>query len=51
MDIKREINNNELLDKMIEEYKENNTINKYSNILINEESSVSSSEEEDLNGD
>ena len=51
MDIKREVNNNELLDKMIEEYKENNTINKYTNILINEEDSVSSSEDEDINED
>jgi hypothetical protein len=51
MDIKREVNNNELLDRMIEEYKENNTVNKYTNLLINEESSVSSSEEEEGNED
>ena len=43
LDIKREINNNELIDKMIEEYKEN------SSLLINENSSEDNSDEEELN--
>jgi len=41
LDIKREINNNDLIDKMIEEYKENKSL------LINENSSEDNSDEDD----
>ena len=47
MDIKREVNNNELLDKMIEEYRENNDNKNFGSILINENSSENSSDDEE----
>lgn len=46
MDIKREFSNNDLLDKMIGEYKENNITYKQ-NSIINEDSSENSSDEDE----
>jgi len=47
MDIKREFSNNDLLDKMIEDYKENNITYKQNSLIINEDSSENSSDEDD----